>query len=240
MTAPTDHRSLPPVEKLGPKVSQLLLKVNNDMALTDKLDTALETLVEIITSTIGAERATIFLNDEGSGELYSRVAQGSFMREIRIMNTRGIAGWVFTQEEGAIVHDAYKDKRFFKNVDMRTGYRTRSVLCAVFRDAAHKKIGVSQVLNKIDGQFTEKDLELLMMITRQAAIAIQNHLVLEEVDNVRKQELDFLDVVSQISSELELEPLLQKIISTVTKNSRSTLPLVLVGMSRRTCASTAL
>ncbi len=217
MTAPTDQGSLPPVEKLGPKVSQLLLKVNNDMALTDKLDTALETLVEIITSTIGAERATIFLNDEGSGELYSRVAQGSFMREIRIMNTRGIAGWVYTQEEGAIVDDAYKDKRFFKNVDMRTGFRTRSVLCAVFRDAAGKKIGVSQVLNKIDGQFTGQDLELLMMITRQAAIAIQNHLVLEEVDSVRKQELDFLDVVSQISSELELEPLLQKIISTVTK-----------------------
>lgn len=216
MTATVDPGLRLQADKLSAEVSQLLLMVNNDMALTDSLDVALEKLVSIITSTIGAERATIFLNDDETGELYSRVAQGSFMREIRIMNTRGIAGWVFTHEEGAIVHDAYKDKRFFKNVDMRTGYRTKSILCAVFRNAAGKKIGVSQVLNKIDGQFTEQDLDLLMMITQQAAIAIQNHLIIEEVDKVRKQELDFLDVVSQISSELELEPLLQKIISTVT------------------------
>ncbi|MCH7859361.1 MAG: GAF domain-containing protein [Candidatus Marinimicrobia bacterium] len=216
MTATVDIGLRLQAGKLSAKVSQLLLMVNNDMALTDSLDVALEKLVSIITNTLGAERATIFLNDHETGELYSRVAQGSFMREIRIMNTRGIAGWVFTHEEGAIVHDAYRDKRFFKNVDMRTGYRTKSILCAVFRDAAGKKIGVSQVLNKIDGRFTEQDLDLLMMITQQAAIAIQNHLILEEVDKVRKQELDFLDVVSQISSELELEPLLQKIISTVT------------------------
>ena len=216
MTATVDIGLRLQAGKLSAKVSQLLLMVNNDMALTDSLDVALEKLVSIITNTLGAERATIFLNDHETGELYSRVAQGSFMREIRIMNTRGIAGWVFTHEEGAIVHDAYRDKRFFKNVDMRTGYRTKSILCAVFRDAAGKKIGVSQVLNKIDGRFTEQDLDLLMMITQQAAIAIQNHLILEEVDKVRKQELDFLDVVSQISSELELEPLLQKIISAVT------------------------
>ncbi|MEE9464045.1 MAG: GAF domain-containing protein [Candidatus Neomarinimicrobiota bacterium] len=203
--------------KRSDKIAQLLLNVNNDMAVTESLDSALETLINIATTTLSAERGTIFLNDDKTGELYSRVAQGSFMREIRIMNSKGIAGWVFTNEEGAIVHDAYRDKRFYKNVDLRTGFRTKSVLCAPLRNAAGKKIGVSQLLNKQGGQFSERDLELLMMITEQAAIAIQSHLVLEEVEDARKQELEFLDVVSQISSELELEPLLQKIISTVTK-----------------------
>ncbi|MBA7644096.1 hypothetical protein ES703_51833 [subsurface metagenome] len=217
MTTALDSRASLQAGKISARVAQLLLKVNNDMAVTDSLDTALETLVNIISNTIGAERGTIFLNDDKTGELYSRVAQGSFMREIRIMNNKGIAGWVFTHEEGAIVHDAYKDKRFYKNVDMRTGFRTKSILCAPFYNASDEKIGVSQLLNKLSGQFTEQDLELLMMITRQTAIAIQNHLVLEEVEEFRKQELDFLEVVSQISSELELEPLLQKIISTVTQ-----------------------
>ncbi len=217
MTTAPDTRASLQTGKINAKVSQLLLRVNNDMALTNTLDTALETLVNIAANTIGAERGTIFVNDDKTGELYSRVAQGRLMREIRIMNNKGIAGWVFTHEEGAIVHDAYKDKRFYKNVDMRTGFRTKSILCAPFRNASGKIIGVSQLLNKISGQFTEQDLELLMMITRQAAIAIQNHLVLEEVEEFRKQELDFLEVVSQIPSELELEPLLQKIISTVTQ-----------------------
>ncbi len=217
MTTAPDTRASLQAGKISARVSQLLLKVNNDMAVTDSLDTALETLVNIAANTIGAERGTIFLNDDKTGELYSRVAQGRLMREIRIMNNKGIAGWVFTHEEGAVVHDAYKDKRFYKNVDMRTGFRTKSILCAPFRNASGKIIGVSQLLNKLSGQFTEQDLELLMMITRQAAIAIQNHLVLEDVEEFRKQELDFLEVVSQISSELELEPLLQKIISTVTQ-----------------------
>jgi len=215
MTTAIDSSASLQAGKISARVAQLLLKVNNDMAVTDSLDTALETLVSIVANTIGAERGTIFLNDDKTSELYSRVAQGSFMREIRIMNNRGIAGWVFTHEEGAIVHDAYKDKRFYKNVDMRTGFRTKSILCAPFYNASGEKIGVSQLLNKLSGQFTEQDLELLMMITRQAAIAIQNHLVLEDVEEFRKQEMDFLEVVSQISSELELEPLLQKIISTV-------------------------
>ena len=51
------------------KFAQLLLKVNNDLAATKSLDNALETLVGITTNTIDAERGTIFLNDEKSGEL---------------------------------------------------------------------------------------------------------------------------------------------------------------------------
>lgn len=196
--------------------SELLLKVNNDLAVTESLDQALETLVEITTSTIGAERGTVFLNDPKSEELYSRVAQGNFMREIRFMNTKGVAGWSYTNKDGVIVHDAYKDERFNKAVDMRTGFRTKSILCIPLRTISGKIIGVSQLLNKEEGLFTEEDLKIVEAITAQAAIAIQSHVNLEQMEDARKQELEFLDVVSQISSELELTSLLNKIISTIT------------------------
>ena len=69
----------------------MLLQVTTDLAKTKSLDEALETLVKITTSTIGAEeRGTIFLNDASTGELYSRIAQGNFRREIRILNSKGI------------------------------------------------------------------------------------------------------------------------------------------------------
>ena len=64
--------------------SELLLQVNNDLAITNSLDEALEAWVGITTSIIKCERGTIFLNDPKSEELYSRVAQGKFMREIRL------------------------------------------------------------------------------------------------------------------------------------------------------------
>jgi len=198
------------------KFSELLLQVNNDLAITNSLDEALEALVGITTSIIKCERGTIFLNDPKSEELYSRVAQGNFMREIRFMNTKGVAGWSYTNEQGAIVHDAYKDDRFNKNVDIRTGFRTKSILCTPLRTVSGKRIGVSQLLNKMDGQFSEEDLELLEAMTAQAAIAIQSHVALEQMEQARKKELEFMDLVSEISSELELTSLLSKIIATIT------------------------
>ena len=63
------------------RFAQMLLQVTNDLAKTKSLDEALETLVNITTSSIGAERGTIFLNDKTTGELYSRVAQGNFRRD---------------------------------------------------------------------------------------------------------------------------------------------------------------
>ena len=198
------------------KFSELLLQVNNDLAITNSLDEALEALVGITTSIIKCERGTIFLNDPKSEELYSRVAQGNFMREIRFMNTKGVAGWSYTNEQGAIVHDAYKDDRFNKNVDIRTGFRTKSILCTPLRTVSGKRIGVSQLLNKKDDKFSEEDLELLEAMTAQAAIAIQSHVALEQMEQARKKELEFMDLVSEISSELELTSLLSKIIATIT------------------------
>ena len=199
------------------RFAKMLLQVTNDLAQTNSLDEALETLVNITTSSIGAERGTIFLNDEATGELYSRVAQGNFRREIRILNTKGVAGWAFSHDQGVIIHDAYKDERFNKAVDVRTGFRTKSILCAPLRTVRGDKIGVSQILNKIDSQFSQDDLDLLEAMTEQAAIAIQGNIIVEQIEAARKQELEFLDVVSQVSSELELTPLLQKIISTISK-----------------------
>ena len=100
---------------------QICCFVTTDLAKTKSLDEALETLVKITTSTIGAERGTIFLNDASTGELYSRIAQGNFRREIRILNSKGVAGWAFTKNQGVIIHDAYKDERFNKAMDVRTG-----------------------------------------------------------------------------------------------------------------------
>ena len=208
--------------KIKPKISKkeqfsdLLLQVNNDLAITNTLDEALEALVGITTSIIQCERGTIYLNDPKSEELYSRVAQGNFMREIRFMNTQGVAGWSYTNNKGTIVHDAYKDDRFNKNVDIRTGFRTKSILSTPLCTVSGNRIGVSQLLNKIDGQFSESDLELLEAMTAQATIAIQTHVALEQMEEAQKKEMEFMNLVSEISSELELSSLLSKIISTIT------------------------
>ena len=68
-------------ENNNTKYSDLLLQVNNDLAISNSLDEALDTLINISSSVIGAERGTAFINDNETHELYSRVAQGNLKRE---------------------------------------------------------------------------------------------------------------------------------------------------------------
>ena len=112
MSDVSDPKGTPQVRSRSLPPPDLLLGVSNSLALSKSLTEALDPLVELTATTIGAERGSIFLNDAASDELYTRVTDGKFSREIRILNTTGVAGHVFTSGEGAVINDAYADERF--------------------------------------------------------------------------------------------------------------------------------
>ena len=197
--------------------AELLLHVSRKVAAIESLDEILRTLVELTTWEVDAERGSLFLNDKQTGELYSRVAQGNFQREIRILNTSGVAGHVFQSGEGLIIHHAYKDSRFNRSVDEQTGFRTRSILCVPVRTVKGEVIGVSQALNKKKGRFTQDDLSLLEAMTQQAAVALQSTQYVERMQRTRAQEMEFLDLVSDVTSNLDLDSLLQRVMQEATR-----------------------
>ena len=197
--------------------AEILLNVSKTVSAFETLDEILMALVEITTEELGAERGSIFLNDDETSELYSRVAMGNLTREIRILNTAGIAGDVFTTGEGAIVDDPYNDPRFERNVDEKSGFTTQSILCNPIRTIKGEIIGVAQVLNKKDGRFTEEDLELLNAMTAQAAIMLRSTQSVEKMQKSHSKEMEFVDVVSDMISEIDLDSLLAKIIGEVSR-----------------------
>ena len=199
------------------RVAELLLDVSHKVAADRTLDGVLATFVDLAAGATGAERASLFLNDSRSSELYSRVAQGNLKREIRILNTRGVAGHVFSTGESAIVLDAHKDERFDASIDEQTGFVTKSILCVPVTTVTGEVIGVAQTLNKKKGKFTENDRELLEVMATQAASALQSRQAVERMERARAQELQFLDVVSEVSSEIQLGALLQKIMGEVSR-----------------------
>ncbi len=221
----------PPRETLALLRSRLrqterLLQLSRRVAAIDSLDELLATLVEIVTAETNAERGTLFLNDAATNELYSRVAQGTFHREIRILNNSGIAGAVFQQGCGEIVPDAYSDPRFNRDVDEQTNFTTRSILCAPIKTARGDVIGVVQALNKREEQFTMDDLDLLEAMATQASVALQSSQFVEKMRKTRQQEMEFLDLVADITSSLDLSLLLRRVMSEATrmlKADRSTL-----------------
>ncbi|NVJ92798.1 MAG: GAF domain-containing protein [Methylocystaceae bacterium] len=203
---------------LTANTAQLVLQVSHDVAKADSLDEQLHIIMEAVTKATNSERGTLFLNDSATNELYSRVALGDISREIRILNNSGIAGVVYTTGIGEIVEDAYADKRFNHSVDHATGYKTRNILCAPVRTVKGDILGVAQTLNKKDGlKFTQDDLAIMQAITTQASIALQGTLFIERMEKLRQQEAEFLNVVSDVSSEINLGPLLQMIMTAITK-----------------------
>ncbi len=206
-------------ERLQSKLNQteMLLSVTQKIAGLKNLSEILWTLIEMTTNELGADRGSLFLNDPLTGELYSRVAQGELTREIRILNTTGIAGAIFQNGEGEIIHDAYADDRFNKSIDEQTGYVTKNIVCAPVRTVRNDVIGVIQILNKKKGRFTKEDLEIVEAITSQAAVSLQNAQGVEEMVKAREKEMQFLDIVSDVTAEIDLGSLLQRVMVEATR-----------------------
>jgi adenylate cyclase len=199
------------------RFAELLLGISQKMSGMDTLDEVLTSLVEVTTAELKAERGTLFLNDPATNELYSRVAQGNSHREIRLLNNSGIAGHVFISGEGLIIDDAYADTRFNRSIDEQTGFVTRSILCVPITTAKGDIIGVAQVLNKAGGRFNRADMSLLIAMTTQGTLALQSAQFIERMKAIRKQELEFLDIASEVTSDIKIGSLLQKVMGEATR-----------------------
>jgi len=196
---------------------EMLLDISRTISDIETMDEVLEALIEMTSRMIGAERSSIFLNDANTGELFLRIGQGDLRREIRLLNSHGIAGLVFTSGAGVIINDAPADPRFNQQIDEQTGFSTKSILCAPIKTSKGAVIGVTQALNKLEGPFTQSDMALLEAMTTQAAITLQNTQLLEQAKKEHDKELEFLDLVSDVTSELDLASLLQRVMREATR-----------------------
>jgi phosphoserine phosphatase RsbU/P len=152
---------------------RLVLDVSRQLTVTADLDLLLRRMAEAATSLLGAERASIFVQDATKHELWTRIALGS--GEIRVPETAGIVGHVFESDQLINIPDAYADNRFNREIDRRTGFTTRNLLTAPMDDFDGRPIGVIQVVNKIGGSFLSQDEAMIRLLADQAGVALQRY-----------------------------------------------------------------
>jgi adenylate cyclase len=196
---------------------QLLLRLSREVAALDSLDLVLDALVEAAKRELDAQAGSLFLHDDDTGELYTVKTTDLGPRQIRVLDHLGIVGAVYQSGVGEIVHDAYADPRFNQDVDRETGFSTESILCAPVKNPKGEMIGAAEMLNKVDGSFTPTDLALLEGITTQCALTLETLQLLERTARSRRREIDFLNVVSDLTSELDLGRLLGRVMSEATQ-----------------------
>jgi signal transduction histidine kinase len=185
---------------------QALREVGLALGSTLDLDQLLELILSKITDLLEADRATLYLLDEQRQRLLSRIMIGDKARAIELPVGEGIAGYVAKVGRTVRVKDAYRDKRFQRDWDELTGYRTRSILAAPMKNHVGRTIGVIQVLNKHagTGEFSQHDEELLTALATQAAVSIDNSRLFLSVIQKNMQLVETKEQLEHRVSDLKL------------------------------------
>ncbi len=170
-----------------------LVNIGQAVAAEKDINTLIKTIAEETKTALNADRCTVFLYDKEKDELYSKVATGIDTKELRIPANKGLAGHVVHTGETINIKDAYNDNRFNPEVDKKTGYRTKTILCMPIKNFNQEIIGVFQVLNKFDEYFTPDDEDLLVAIASSAGISLENAQLFEKQRKLLEEQKVVLD-----------------------------------------------
>jgi PAS domain S-box-containing protein len=165
-----------------------LNKASQALTSTLNLETVLRLVLAEVRSLLGMEGATVLLYEPASHELVFAASDGAGSEKLsgaRMPATAGIAGWIMREGQSALVGNVQHDARFYPGIDAITGLTTRSLL-AVPMTFNGVVTGVLETINKVGGDLTVHDLEMLTAIASSAAIAIENARLFEEVRTTRE------------------------------------------------------
>jgi signal transduction histidine kinase len=165
---------------------QRLLTVSRILTSTLNLYELLDLIVRAAQDLTHTEATSILLIDAKTGDLFFEAASGNKSDEVRreVVPPDSIAGWVVRNGQAQIIADVSQDNRFSKKTDEDTGFRTRSML-AVPLKVKDRVIGVVEAVNRIGAEpFTEEDIEMLTVLSAQAAVAIENSRLFQQNDFV--------------------------------------------------------
>jgi len=176
-----------PAKPADRPIEQVIFSYIARIAAERNIDRLLLLLANFGRDLIGADRCTVWLCNQKDGTLWSKVSHG--LDRISIPKTHGIAGWVATHGEALIINDPYNDERFDKEVDKRTGYRTRSILSLPILDADGRISGVYQAVNKMTGTggFSEQDKEHLLLAATYTGEVLKTAQMQEEIEATQRE-----------------------------------------------------
>ena len=122
------------------------------------------------------EAASILLLDERTGDLRFAAASGEAGAQLvgtKVPVDASLAGIVVREDRVLHAAEAGTDTRRYARTDAETGFVTR-VLLGIPMRIDGEPVGVLQALNPNEGSFNQSDVEVLLVVAAQAAVAIRN------------------------------------------------------------------
>jgi len=165
-------------DRVERRAEQLALLNEVGQALSSILDleNALTLIMERVNAMLKVEAGSILLVDEETDELVFQIALGEKAEHVKPMRLKigqGIAGRVARTGQPMLIPDVGSDSAHRRAIDISADFLTKSVLCVPMM-ARGEIMGVIELINRLEGTFTEDDQSLLSSIAGYAAVAIDN------------------------------------------------------------------
>ncbi|MFZ3072376.1 MAG: sensor domain-containing diguanylate cyclase [Thermodesulfobacteriota bacterium] len=180
------------------RIHQLRVFSEIGKAVTSSLNTKeiLQVVMEQISDLLQPKNWSLLLLDQETQELRFEIVVGDGVEKIKDLRLKvgeGIAGWVAKEGKPLLVPDVSKDPRFSAKADSVSNFKTTSIVCVPLLTRG-KTMGVIELINKVEeGHFGDDDLFLLTTIADYTAIAIDNALLFDKV-----QELTITDDLTRL------------------------------------------
>lgn len=199
-------------QKRTARINQTVFRIAQALYRFTGLDARLEYITKEVQNLISIEGAMVILLDEEKKQFFFRMASlensetEQKIREIRFPADKGVAGQVYRTGKPLIVPDVSQSPYFFKQVDDKSGLRTRSMLDVPIQ-IQDRMIGVLCVVNKKNGMFDQTDVDLLSAVANMVALPIENARINEALrrsfENVKSLNRAKDSVIHHLSHELK-------------------------------------
>lgn len=210
-------------------------RLKSTLDIASRLSAAEETapLLDLIareaTRLLDCDRSSIFLWDKSRNEVEARPALGVTNGSLRLPSGEGIVGETLKTGRAIVVDEAYDDPRFNQEVDRKSGYRTRNLICVPLLDADGEVVGAFEGINRNgDLPFTEEDVECLQQLGTQAAVAVRNLRELSLLNRSRDQ------LAETVTSQVEVvgtSSSISALRDTINRLASTDLPVLVLGES---------
>ncbi|MFN8454315.1 MAG: GAF domain-containing sensor histidine kinase [Anaerolineae bacterium] len=199
------------IEGLERRIGYLerIVKVSQILNSTLSVEPLLQIIIQAATELTNTEACSIMLIDKHTGELRFAEATGGTneaIKQVSVPLDNSIAGWIVRKDRPLLIRDAKNDPRWHRGVDEKVDFETHSILGVPLK-VRDQVIGVLEVVNKkTEEGFNQDDIQIATTLAAQAAIAIENARLLDELQNAYRDlaQVDQIknDFVSIASHEL--------------------------------------
>jgi GAF domain-containing protein len=150
-------------------------------ALTAPLTRSIENLLQLAAAQVDSDEGSVIVRDGEGNDLRFLVAIGQVadkLRQVRIPQGKGIAGFVFSSGQPIVIADVGQDANFYAEIDRHTGYSTQTILATPLRFDG-EIIGVLEFVNRIGEPpfepFTPADMDKAALFAEAIASLVDAH-----------------------------------------------------------------